>query len=188
MRSPEGTPIADGDAHWQETALLCQAVALGNAGWGVPAYDGGLFESDASVSQTGAELADIALPKRVLRDRPPPPPGYRDAGRRAGPGRLPLAWGARVRNDLRGPAGIGACGGRVGPCAQEAERGTRVRACPASGINPSVYAGETYLHNRSGARKSSGSYYTKPFAVEHLLNGALEPALRRPLRAPRRHG
>ncbi|NWG92456.1 MAG: hypothetical protein HXY21_08105, partial [Parvularculaceae bacterium] len=34
-----------------------------------------------------------------------------------------------------------------------------------------------YLHNRSGARKSSGSYYTKSFAVEHLLDRALEPAL-----------
>ena len=30
---------------------------------------------------------------------------------------------------------------------------------------------------RRGARKSSGSYYTKSFAVEHLLEGALEPAL-----------
>lgn len=40
-----------------------------------------------------------------------------------------------------------------------------------------VAKGETYLHNRSGARKSSGSYYTKHFAVEHLLDGALEPAL-----------
>ena len=40
-----------------------------------------------------------------------------------------------------------------------------------------VKAGACYLHNRSGARKSSGSYYTKPFAVEHLLDGALEPAL-----------
>ncbi|MSO38568.1 MAG: hypothetical protein EXQ69_10040 [Acidimicrobiia bacterium] len=38
--------------------------------------------------------------------------------------------------------------------------------------------GEFYLHNRSGARKSSGSYFTKPFAVEHLLEHALEPALR----------
>ena len=27
-------------------------------------------------------------------------------------------------------------------------------------------------------RKSSGSYYTKHFAVEHLLNGSLEPGLR----------
>ncbi len=37
--------------------------------------------------------------------------------------------------------------------------------------------GDAYLHDRSGARKSSGSYYTKPFAVEHLLDGVLEPAL-----------
>ena len=40
-----------------------------------------------------------------------------------------------------------------------------------------VANGDAYLHDRSGARKSSGSYYTKPFAVEHLLDGALAPAL-----------
>ena len=40
-----------------------------------------------------------------------------------------------------------------------------------------VRAGEVYLHDRSGARKASGSYFTKSFAVEHLLDGALEPAL-----------
>ena len=41
----------------------------------------------------------------------------------------------------------------------------------------SFNAGEIYLHDRSGARKSSGSYYTPDFAVEHLLDSALEPAL-----------
>jgi hypothetical protein len=41
----------------------------------------------------------------------------------------------------------------------------------------SEHKGTVYLHNRSGARKSSGSYFTKPFAVEHLLNDALTPAL-----------
>ena len=46
-----------------------------------------------------------------------------------------------------------------------------------AGQTVAVAEGEVYLHNRSGARKSSGSYYTKPFAVEHLLDGALEPAL-----------
>ena len=40
-----------------------------------------------------------------------------------------------------------------------------------------VRAGEVYLHNRSGVRKSTGSYYTPAFAVEHLLDRALEPAL-----------
>ena len=40
-----------------------------------------------------------------------------------------------------------------------------------------VAAGNVYLHNASGARKAGGAYYTKPFAVEHLLDQALEPAL-----------
>ena len=45
------------------------------------------------------------------------------------------------------------------------------------GQTPEVRVGDVYLHNRSGARKASGSYYTKPFAVEHLLDRALEPAI-----------
>ncbi|MGH2724935.1 MAG: Eco57I restriction-modification methylase domain-containing protein [Actinomycetota bacterium] len=40
-----------------------------------------------------------------------------------------------------------------------------------------VQAGEIYLRSRAGTRKASGSYFTKPFAVEHLLDNALEPAL-----------
>lgn len=40
-----------------------------------------------------------------------------------------------------------------------------------------VRKGEVYLHNRSGARKATGSYYTKSFAVDHLLDHSLEPAL-----------
>ena len=34
-----------------------------------------------------------------------------------------------------------------------------------------------YLHNASGTRKATGSYYTKSFAVDHLLDHALEPAI-----------
>ena len=37
--------------------------------------------------------------------------------------------------------------------------------------------GRAFLHNTSGARKSTGSYFTKHFAVEHLLEQGLEPAL-----------
>ena len=37
--------------------------------------------------------------------------------------------------------------------------------------------GEVFLHDKSGARKSSGSFYTPDFAVEHLLDEALEPAI-----------
>ena len=40
-----------------------------------------------------------------------------------------------------------------------------------------VRKGDIYLHNKSGSRKNSGSYYTPDFAVEHLLDGSLQPAL-----------
>ena len=40
-----------------------------------------------------------------------------------------------------------------------------------------INSGEIYLSDRSGSRKSSGSYYTPDFCVEHLLDNSLEPAL-----------
>ncbi len=55
-------PIAGGNSHWRETALLWEAVAGGNREWSVPAYDGGLFTSDPRVSAVGAELAGIVVP------------------------------------------------------------------------------------------------------------------------------
>jgi hypothetical protein len=42
---------------------------------------------------------------------------------------------------------------------------------------PAVCKGEFYLHNKSGARKASGAYFTKEFAVDHLLDLALDKAL-----------
>ena len=171
-----GTPIADGDAHWQETALLCQAVALGNAGWGVPAYDGGLFESEASVSQLGAELAGISLPNECFEtalrhllvietpEGVPGPVDFRSLGVRE--------FGTIYEGLLESELAVA-----ESDLVLKKQKGELVYAPAQKREDPSVYAGETYLHNQSGARKSSGSYYTKPFAVEHLLNGALEPAL-----------
>ena len=40
-----------------------------------------------------------------------------------------------------------------------------------------VHADEVYLESVSGQRKATGSYFTKSFCVEHLLDEALEPAL-----------
>ena len=56
-----GIAIAAGSSHWQEASLLWQAVAAGNREWAVPAYDGGLFTDDASVSRAGALLAEITV-------------------------------------------------------------------------------------------------------------------------------
>ncbi len=167
------TPIAAGNSHWQEVALLWQAVAEGNREWGVPAYDGGLFTSDAAVSASGAELAHIALPNETFEaalrsllvietpEDVPGPVDFRSLGVRA--------FGTVYEGLLESELALADMDLALN------RKGAYVPAQPGGAVV--VARGEVYLHNRSGARKSSGSYYTKHFAVEHLLDGALEPAL-----------
>ena len=170
------TPVAEGDAHWHETVLLWRAVASGNVEWSVPAYDGGLFETDPKVSRTGAALADITLPnecfEETLRhllviDTPegvPGPVDFRSLGVRE--------FGTIYEGLLESELAVA----EFDLVLKKRKRELVYAPAPA-GQTPDVSAGEIYLHNRSGARKSSGSYYTKPFAVDHLLDGALEPSL-----------
>ena len=174
------TPIATGDSHWQETTLLWQAVAEGNPEWSVPAYDGGLFAKDEEVSKTGAELAAITLPNErfetalrhlLVIETPegvPGPVDFRSLGVRE--------FGTIYEGLLESELAVAETDLVIKE--QKKKQQTESVYVPAQeGEMPNVSVGEVYLHNRSGARKSSGSYYTKPFAVEHLLNGALEPAL-----------
>ena len=174
------TLIAIGDSHWEETALLWQAVAEGNAEWGVPAYDGGLFANEEEVSKTGAELAAITLPNECFEtalrhllvietpEGVPGPVDFRSLGVRE--------FGTIYEGLLESELAVAETDLVLKK--QKKKGRTEFVYIPArEGETPAVLAGEVYLHNRSGARKSSGTYYTKPFAVEHLLNGALEPAL-----------
>ena len=169
------TPISHGYSHWQETSVLWQAVAEGNPEWGVPAYNGGLFSIDSEISKTGAELVEIILPnecfERVLRDLiviettegVPGPVDFRSLGVRE--------FGTIYEGLLESELAVATCNLVI-------KEPDSVYVPAKEEEEPEVFAGEIYLHNRSGARKSSGSYYTKPLAVEHLLDGSLEPALK----------
>ena len=169
----EGTAIAEGSNHWQETIGLFQAVNSGNRQWAVPAYDGGLFSDDGNVSPAGAELARITLPNSTFEvairtllvietaEGIPGPVDFRSLGVRE--------FGTIYEGLLESELAVSTTDLTVN------NKGVYL---PARGKNPVVVEqGQIYLHNRSGTRKSSGSYYTKHFAVEHLLDGALEPAL-----------
>ena len=46
---------------WDDVRQLWRAVDTGNSGWGVPAYNGGLFSHDPDVSPSGAALAALHL-------------------------------------------------------------------------------------------------------------------------------
>lgn len=157
---------------WEDVTQLWRAVDKGRSTWGVPAYNGGLFSSDPGVNRSGAELDQLELTDAEF-----------------GP-----ALSAMLVDD--GPEGVGPVDFRslsvrefgtiyegllesqlsVAPSALTVDKeGNYV---PARGKQPVlVEAGAVYFHNRSGARKDTGSYFTKPFAVEHLLDHALEAAL-----------
>ena len=162
-------------ALWDEVRHLWDAVDKGNVSWGVPAYNGGLFSDDPVVSRAGAELSTLRLTDaefapplgRLLIDETPEGEG-------------PVDFRALSVREF-GTIYEGLLESRLA-VAQDDLTVRNVKGqsmyVPATGDDPvEVEAGSVYLHNRLGVRKATGSYFTKPFAVEHLLNHALEPAL-----------
>jgi hypothetical protein len=166
-------PPPEGDNHWQEVVRLFRAVEVGNTEWSVPAYDGGLFSTDPAVSPAGAALAKIGIPDTafepaldhlLLIDTPEGPLGPVDF----------RALGVREFGTIY----EGLLESELSVADVDLALDARGNYVPRRGHQPvEVAAGAIYLHNRSGARKSTGSYFTKSFAVEHLLDSALEPAL-----------
>ena len=154
--------------------LLWKAVASGNSEWSVPAYNGGLFSDDPVVSPVGSALTEVELPDRVFEKAlrallvtevdggEPGPVDFRSLSVRE--------FGTIYEGLLESELAVAETDlavdskGNLMPAKRNAE--------------VEVPKGAIYLHNRSGQRKASGSYYTKHFAVEHLLDGALEPALK----------
>ncbi len=170
----EGRPAAKGDTHWRETLALFRAVDVGNPEWGVPAYNGGLFSAVKNVSPAGAEIAKLSLSNegfvQVLRDllliETP------------GEGLGPVDFRALGVREF-GTIYEGLLESELAVAESDLAVDAKGHYVPAKKKNQAVVVakGEIYLHNRSGARKSMGSYFTKSFAVEHLLDRALEPAL-----------
>ena len=164
---------------WHEVTRLFDAVRAGDTALGVPAYGGGLFEIDPAISKPGAELATITLPDTVFE------PALRalllDEAKDLGtPGLGPVDFRSlRVREFGTIYEGLLESELAVADADLALKKeGKDFVYVPAKTKDTIVVPrGVIYLHNRSGARKSSGSYFTPGFAVDHLLDAALEPAL-----------
>ncbi len=159
--------------YWDEVKSLFRVVNEGKPReWGVPAYNGGLFSSDVEISRTGALLEDIRLPNssfavaltHLLVDETPEgvgPVDFRSLGVRE----FGTIYEGLLESELSQaevPLTIDRDGFYVPVDADE---------------KAEIEIGDFYLHDISGKRKSTGSYYTKSFAVDHLLYHSLEPAL-----------
>lgn len=162
------------DFYWTEVTQLWKAVDRGNASWGVPEYNGGLFAAGDD-NPVGHRLAALDVPdedfvpalRALLLEETEEgglgPIDFRPLGVRE----FGTIYEGLLESDLS-----------VADVDLAVERGKEQRYVPAKrGATVTVAAGEVYLHNASGARKASGSYYTKAFAVEYLLERALDPAI-----------
>ena len=163
---------------WNAVTRLWDAVNEGAPSMKVPSYNGGLFASDPEQNKSGAAIAQLSLTdaefgpalEGVLLDE-----GHEGIGpvdlrlltvREFGTiyeglleSKLSVAQDDLIVTTVKGEA-------RYEPAGPDVEDD-----------QVDVPHGTVYLHHYSGARKATGSYFTKPFAVNHLLEHALEPAL-----------
>lgn len=161
------------DSLWQDCFQLFSAVDKGSPTWDVPAYNGGLFSSDEAVNEAGGALAKVTLPNHVF-----------------GPALTFLLTEPGAGDGIAGPVDFRSLSVRdfgtiyegllesgISEATEDLALDARANYIPAGTREPEVRAGDIYHHNRGGARKSTGSYFTKDFAVEHLLDKALVPAI-----------
>jgi hypothetical protein len=159
---------------WEDVTQLWRAVDGGNKGWGVPGYNGGLFSHDSTVNAAGSALASIQLTDAEFG--PALAAMLVDEGTDGVIG--PVDFRSLSVREF-GTIYEGLLESMLSIAPSDLTTDSKGNYLPVKKKSDKVFveAGSIYFHNRSGARKATGSYFTKPFAVEHLLDHALEPAL-----------
>ena len=159
---------------WPNVVQIWEAIDKGNSAWGVPAYNGGLFSTDPNASPPGAAIARM-LPLTDQEFGPALEALLIDKTPDGGPGLVDFR-SLSVREF--GTIYEGLLESRFSAAPTDLTLNKKNLFVPAEqGDMVEVPEGGVYFHNRSGARKSSGSYFTKAFAVNHLIGHALVPAL-----------
>lgn len=177
LADPDAQFSRDSTTLWDDLTQVWKVIDTGDLeSWGVPPYNGGLFTRDATKNPSGAATYALDLTNAeigpVLR-------GLLVDDTPEGEGPVDFR-SLSVREFGTIYEGLLESGLDVAHTALTRDGDGDYR--PATGGGAVVVAaGEAFFHRRSGSRKGSGSYFTKPFAVEHLLDSALEPALDRHL-------
>ena len=159
---------------WDHLLRVWKAIESGDKEFGVPAYNGGLFNSDKNRSPEGHLIGELAISDDEL---------------------LPALKKLVIdknEDDFEGAVDFRSLSVR--------EFGTIYEGLLESSLSLAkedltvdkdnlwipakdkeqviIKKGEIYLHSSSGQRKSTGSYYTKPQLVDWLVTRSLEPALK----------
>jgi hypothetical protein len=164
---PESTEL------WERLTRVWSAVESGDAEFGVPAYNGGLFTSDKDRSSEGHRISELSIKNRDLHpaiknlvidrteDSVSGAVDFRSLSVRE--------FGTIYEGLLESSLSIAESDLTVDP---------KNLWVPAK-AEDKVYVelGEVYLHSNSGQRKSTGSYYTQSVFVDWLIARSLDPAL-----------
>lgn len=162
----------DAHAHdlWDNLLNIWHGVFAGHTEWGIPPYGGSLFDPDGEPGSTIAGLrltnAEVgpALVKLLV-----------DTGRDSTQGPVDFQT-LSVREFGTIYEGLLESSLSIAPCDLVLDgNGAYLPANEKDQIV--VTAGQVYFHNASGMRKSTGSFFTKQFAVEHLLETSLDPTV-----------
>jgi hypothetical protein len=158
---------------WDNIRSVWAAIDTGNADWHIPAYNGGLFSSDPQVNRAGSALASVKLTNAEL-----------------GPALTALLVDS-TEDDEPGPVdfrslsvtefgtiyeGLLESGLSLAPFDLTVDQ--RNNYVAAKNNDQVVYRkGQVYFHHQTGTRKATGTFFTKSFAVSHLLENSLDRAL-----------
>ncbi|WP_063834874.1 Eco57I restriction-modification methylase domain-containing protein [Streptomyces globisporus] len=158
---------------WEDLLAVWRAVDDGNREWDVPAYNGGLFASSGD-HPAGKAIAEMRLTNAEIG------PALRsllvDTGEDGTVGPVDFR-SLSVREFGTIYEGLLESSLSIAPSDLTVDLKTDTYLPAKDTDEVAVAAGQVYFHNASGARKATGSFFTKAFAVEHLLDTALEPAL-----------
>lgn len=172
MENPEQVFDPESTSLWDDLCQVWRVIDKGDKAWSVPAYNGGLFSSDAELHPEGALLERLQVTNDVIgpvlrallidsADGITGPIDFRSLSIRE--------FGSIYEGLLESSLGIADTDLAIDDDNRwvPAKRGDEIIA----------KRGSVYFHNTSGQRKGTGSYFTPSFVVEHLLERSLDPAL-----------
>jgi len=172
----KGVQFGDTTRLWDQVSVLCDSISKGNKTLDIPAYNGVLFSSDKEDSPHGEAISKVKLKDSVFgnvlagllltkgKDGNFGPVDFRSLGVRE----FGTIYEGLLESELSEAKE---------DLSIKSKDGEQIYVPVAKKEDAAVKEGEFYLHNKSGARKASGAYFTKEFAVDHLLDLALDKAL-----------
>lgn len=173
----QGKDFEFGDASsiWFDHMQIWDAIDQGSPEMQIPAYNGGLFGIDEKLHPEGFLIRSLSVPDRVM-----------------GPALRALVIDDNTEDGVPGMVDFrslsvrefgtiyeGLLESSLSVAEQDLTVDKKGAWVPAKKDDEILAkAGEVYFHSASGERKSTGSYYTPSFVVDHLIERSVEPALK----------